>query len=222
MNAGSGRAALRYINEAGYPAYHDVQTTRWLRCRDGERAIVISRQLVRRPDTRCTSRRILMNTTLYIRLLPVLLLVFPLMAAQSAETGAPWGRASPEEVDYAPQKVLYDVAVSDVDSFSRVLDRVSYLNNLYNANPFEASIVMVLHGDEIPFFAVDNYAEYRELMERARSLTVAGPVEFRVCRVAARGHGLEPGDLHGFVQVVPMADAEIVSLQQEEGYAYMQ
>ena len=139
-----------------------------------------------------------------------------------AEQTAPWGRASPEEIDYAPHKVLYDVAVSDVDTFSRVLDRVSYLNNLYQADPFEASIVLVLHGDEIPFFAVDRYAEYRDLMERARSLTVAGPIEFRVCRVAARGHGLDPHDLHGFVKVVPMADAEIVRLQQEEGYAYMQ
>ena len=122
---------------------------------------------------------------------------------------------------YAPQKVVYDVAVPDVETFSRVLDRVSYLNKLYQANPFEESIVLVLHGDEIPFFAIDNYADYRELMERARSLTLAGPVEFRMCRVAAKGHGLEPKDIHGFVRVVPMADAEIVRLQQEEGYVYM-
>ena len=81
--------------------------------------------------------------------------------------------------------------------------------------------MLVLHGDEIPFFAIDNYADYRELMERARSLTLAGPVEFRMCRVAAKGHGLEPKDIHGFVRVVPMADAEIVRLQQEEGYVYM-
>jgi intracellular sulfur oxidation DsrE/DsrF family protein len=99
---------------------------------------------------------------------------------------------------------------------------VSYLNNIYNANPFEASIVLVLHGDEIPFFAVDNYEDYRELMRRAQSLTVAGTVEFRMCRVAAAGHDLEPDEIHGFVKVVPMADAEIVRLQQEEGYVYMQ
>lgn len=29
-----------------------------------------------------------------------------------------------------------------------------------------------------------------------------------------------PSDVHGFVQMVPMADAEIVRLQKE-GYAYM-
>jgi hypothetical protein len=105
--------------------------------------------------------------------------------------------------------------------FENALDRVSYLNNIYGADPFDASLIMVLHGDEIPFFAVSNLEKYRDLMRRAQSLTLAGPVEFRMCRVAARGHGLEPEDIHGFVKIVPMADAEIVRLQQEEGYVYM-
>jgi hypothetical protein len=142
-------------------------------------------------------------------------------AASLAAEDTPWGRATPEDIGYAPQKVVYDVASPDIETFSRVLDRVSYLNKLYHADPFDESIVLVLHGDEIPFFAVDDYARYRELMHRAQSLTLSGPVEFRMCRVAARGHGLEPEDIHGFVRVVPMADAEIVRLQQEEGYVYM-
>lgn len=155
-----------------------------------------------------------------LRSIPVVVLALQILSSQAGEN-AVWGHASLTDIEYAPQKVVYDVAVPDVESFSRVLDRVSYLNNLYQANPFEESIVLVLHGDEIPFFAIDNHVRYRELMERARSLTLAGPVEFRMCRVAARGHGLEPDDIHGFVRVVPMADAEIVRLQQEEGYVYM-
>jgi len=143
------------------------------------------------------------------------------MITAQAEQDAPWGRASLQAIDYAPQKVVYDVAVADAESFSRVLDRVSYLHNIYQADPFDESIVLVLHGDEIPFFAVDNYDRYRELMHRAQSLTVGGMVQIRMCRVAAAGHDLEPDDIHGFVKVVPMADAEIVRLQQEEGYAYM-
>jgi hypothetical protein len=35
-----------------------------------------------------------------------------------------------------------------------VVDRVSYLNNLYLDDSFQASIVVVLHGDEIPDFRV--------------------------------------------------------------------
>jgi intracellular sulfur oxidation DsrE/DsrF family protein len=156
-----------------------------------------------------------------LRKLPVWLIPLLWMLSSQADENAPWGRASLQAIDYAPHKVVYDVSVADIETFSRVLDRVSYLNNLYHADPFDASIVLVLHGDEIPFFAIDNLDTYRDLMHRASSLTVAGTVEFRMCRVAAKGYGLEPDEIHGFVKVVPMADAEIVRLQQEEGYVYM-
>jgi intracellular sulfur oxidation DsrE/DsrF family protein len=153
----------------------------------------------------------------------LVLLMLPLfwITFSHAEQTAPWGKSSAESINYKPQKVVYDVAVSNLEMFSHVLDRVSYLNNVYRADPFDASLVMVLHGDEIPFFAISNLGKYRELMQRAQSLTIAGPVEFRMCQVAAKSHGLEPGDIHGFVKVVPMADAEIVRLQQEEGHVYM-
>jgi uncharacterized protein len=159
--------------------------------------------------------------TRYIRKASLALLVFAWTGVSHAGGDAPWGRATLEPIDYHPQKVVYDVSVGSVEAMSRVLDRVSYLNTLYGADPFESSIVLVLHGDEIPFFAVKNMDRYHELMQRAQSLTLAGPIEFRMCRVAARGHGLEPGDINGFVKVVPMADAEIVRLQQEQGYVYM-
>ena len=153
--------------------------------------------------------------------LTVLLVAFSWMTFSQAEDSAPWGKASVDSINYKPQKVVYDVAASNIGTFENVLDRVSYLNNIYHANPFDASLVMVLHGDEIPFFAISNLEKYRELMQRAQSLTIAGPIEFRMCQVAARGHGLEPEDIHGFVKLVPMADAELIRLQQEEGYVYM-
>ena len=153
--------------------------------------------------------------------LACLFAVFSVTSALAAES-APWGRGKPQNAEYSPQRVVYDVAVSDSAALSRVLDRASYLNNLYQADPFAASIVLVLHGDEIPLFAIANYGKYKELMTRAQSLTVGGAIEIRMCRIAARGHGFDPEDIHGFVQIIPMADAEIVRLQQEDGYAYMQ
>lgn len=133
-----------------------------------------------------------------------------------------WGHAQVREVDYQGQKVVYDVAARSQQEFERVLDRASYLNNIYGADPFATSIVLVLHGDEIPFFALENREKYQDLMVRAYSLTVGDTIEFRMCRVAARDHGYEPQEIHGFITIVPMADAEIVRLQQEEGYVYMQ
>lgn len=156
----------------------------------------------------------------------LLLMLFALLLpgttpADPADPAAPWGKARSTAIDYAPQKVVYDVAVQSEEQFSRVLDRASYLNNLYNADPFAASIILVLHGGEIPFFAISNYDKHRELIVRAQSLTVGGTIEIRMCETAARGHGLTPPEIHGFVQMVPMADAEIVRLQQENDYAYM-
>ena len=162
-----------------------------------------------------------MKKMVYI-VLSTLWLSLTFTGVSNAGESAPYGKASVENIDYAPQKVLYDVAAPDMATFEHVLDRVSYLNTVYNANPFEASIVMVLHGDEIPFFAIANADKYHDLMQRAKSLTQSGPIEFRMCRIAAQGHGFEPEQINGFVRVVPMADAEIIRLQQEEGYAYMQ
>jgi intracellular sulfur oxidation DsrE/DsrF family protein len=154
------------------------------------------------------------------RVLPLIVMFLSSFTAGAAEQ-APWGRAQAQEYDYQPQKVVFDVAVSSPARLSRILDRASYLSKLYNADMFDASIVLVLHGNEIPFFAIKNYLKHKELMERAQSLTLNNVIEFRMCKIAAAGHGFKPEEIHGFVKIVPMADAEIVRLQREENYAYM-
>ncbi len=85
----------------------------------------------------------------------VMTLLAPSLAA--ADGNAPWGRATFKDSAYAPQRVVYDVAVSSPAELAGVLDRVSYLNNIYEANPFDSSIVVVLHGDEIPLFSVKKH-----------------------------------------------------------------
>jgi hypothetical protein len=137
-----------------------------------------------------------------------------------ADSAAPWGSAKVMDIQYSKQKVVYDTAVNSVAALTSVLDRASYLSVINGADPFDNKIVIVLHGNEIPFFAIKNHAKYKDLMARAQSLTVGGIIEFRMCQIAAKGHGFEPKDIHGFVSMVPMGDAEIVRLQQE-GYGYM-
>ena len=154
--------------------------------------------------------------------LSVLLLAMVAAAHARDDQDAPWGQAQPLPIKYKPAKVLYDVDTGSAAKLANILDRVSLLNRLYGADPFDARIVVVLHGESIPFFAIANYWEHKDLMDRAESLTHGDVVEFRMCQAAARGHyGLEAKDIHGFVKMVPMADAEIVRLQAEEGFAYM-
>jgi intracellular sulfur oxidation DsrE/DsrF family protein len=136
-------------------------------------------------------------------------------------TGTPWGSSVPIDTEYKPQKVVYDVAVNSVDKLNSVLDRASYLSQITGADPFEQSIILVLHGNEIDYFAIKNYQKHKELMIRAQSLVQSEALKIRMCRIAAQGHGYEPKDIHGFVEMIPMGDAEITRLQTEEGHAYM-
>jgi intracellular sulfur oxidation DsrE/DsrF family protein len=156
-----------------------------------------------------------------LRLLAVLFAFLLAPACACAEESAPWGQAKILEKSYSKQKVVYDVAVKTIAQLQNVLDRASYLSALNDADPFDSKIVIVLHGDEIAFFAIRNFAKYRELMVRAQSLTVGGIVDIRMCRVSAHRRGFEPAEIHGFVTMVPMADAEIIDLEKQ-GFAYMQ
>lgn len=135
---------------------------------------------------------------------------------------APWGGAKAQHYNYKPQKVVYDVNKISLKAMSGVLDRASFLSKITGADPFDTSIVLVLHGGEIPFFARKNYEKYKDLMHRAQSLVDSEVLKIKMCQLAAEGHGFKPQDIHGFVEMVPMGDAEIIRLQNEENHAYMQ
>ena len=158
--------------------------------------------------------------------LPYLIILFflgPLTTAMAADKNyAPWGSASVTQTEYKPQKVVYDVHVKTVAAVESVLDRASYLSTITGADPFEQSIVLVFHGRELSFFAIKNHEKYKELMHRAQSLVEGEVLSIRMCKIAAQAQGFAPEDIHGFVEMVPMGDAEIIRLQYEEGYAYMQ
>lgn len=149
------------------------------------------------------------------------LIFFLFLSYVNAESLSPWGSASVLEIEYKPHKVMYDIDYGSLEKLYNILDRVSYLNKLYKADPFESSIVIILHGLSIPFFAKENTIKYNELLKRAYSLTLDGIIEFRMCQAAAKAMNYTHKDIHGFITMVPMADAEIVRLQEEEGYSYM-
>jgi len=153
-------------------------------------------------------------------LIPMLVLTIHSQHADANDV-APWGSATEIQQTYRGQKVVFDTTSGSLAGLTSVLDRASLISMLNGADPLDNKIVIVLHGAAIPFFAIRNYAKNKDLMHRAQSLSVGEVVEYRMCRAAARLQGFDPRDIHGFVKMVPMADAEIVRLQQEEGFAYM-
>lgn len=152
--------------------------------------------------------------------LAVLCLFFslPLLAE---EPSAPWGSATEIPQVYSRQKVVFDTAYGSLERLKSILDRAGYISQLNGADPFDTKIVIMLHGEAIPFFAIKNFGKYKDLMVRAQSLSMGDVIEFRMCKASAQLQGFKPKDIHGFIKMVPMADAEIVRLQQEEGFAYM-
>jgi intracellular sulfur oxidation DsrE/DsrF family protein len=143
-------------------------------------------------------------------------------AFASGSSNAPWGKATVTATEYKPQKVVYDVHVKTVEAVTSVLDRASYLSTITGADPFDQSIVLVLHGKELSFFAIENFTKHKELIKRAQSLVESEALSIRMCKIAAQSQGYSPEDIHGFIEMVPMGDAEIIRLQYEEGHAYMQ
>lgn len=121
---------------------------------------------------------------------------------------------------YAPGKVVYDLSDAAPEMLGHMLDRASLLQNIYGNDPFEASIIFVIHEGAIPLFAAKAPNTGSDLMRRAASLALGEIIEFRLCRASARMQGFSGDDFPDFVTMVPMADAEIVQLQQE-GYAYL-
>jgi intracellular sulfur oxidation DsrE/DsrF family protein len=139
-----------------------------------------------------------------------------------ADNNAPWGRGKLTPTEYKPQKVVYDVTTGELEIMDHVLDRASYLSTITGADPFEQSIVLVLHGSAIKFFAIENTGKFKQLLVRAESLVSGEVLKIKMCKLAAQAKGFKPEDIHGFVGLVPMGDAEIIRLQYEEGHAYMQ
>jgi len=145
-----------------------------------------------------------------------------LFADNASHNTSPWGGADLTATEYKPQKVVYDVHVKTIAKVESVLDRASYLSIITGADPFDQSIVLVLHGPELNFFAIKNYSKYKELMHRAQSLVESEALKIKMCKIAAESQGYQSKDIHGFIEMVPMGDAEIIRLQYEENHAYMQ
>ena len=137
-----------------------------------------------------------------------------------ADESVPWGHATTSQSTYAKQKVVYDLTTGNSEHLANILARTGYLSKLNSEDSFDSKIIVVIHSDAIPFFAITNIQQHRKLLELAYSQTLNEVIEFRMCQKSAEIQGFNPADIHGFVSMVPMADAEIVRLQQE-GYAYM-
>jgi len=118
-------------------------------------------------------------------------------------------------------RVVWDFNFADPRTVGIVFNYVNALlraTHDYGPNDIEPlKVVIVSHGPEVVAFARQNYAKYKDIVERAASLAKQG-VRFEVCRNAAAAEGFAPRDLHGFVTVVP-AGPYALAYWQAKGYS---
>lgn len=144
----------------------------------------------------------------------IFLLLIQVLPVCVAETG------SYQPSTYNPSKVVYDISDPDAKALGMMLDRANLLQNIYQNDVFESSIVFVIHEGAVPLFGRGKKNRHPDIMQRAQSLAMGEIIQFRICKASAAMQGYNDRDIQEFVKMVPMADAEIIRLQKE-GYAYL-
>jgi len=142
-----------------------------------------------------------------------------------ADSEAPFGSAKFEsyrDIATIPQlKMVWDFNFSDPKAVGIVFNNVNALIKAtaeFGPNEIDpVKIVIVSHGPEVVVWAKQNYAKYKEIVDRANALAKQG-VRFEICRNAATAQGFKPEDLHGFVTVVP-AGPYALAYWQARGYS---
>ena len=146
-------------------------------------------------------------------------------AAIGADGEAPYGRAHAEsyaDIDALKQlKAVYEFYFVDPAGVDAVLNSVKALmisTSEFGPNDFEPlKLVIVSHGPELVVWDRRNYARYKDVVDRAASLSEQG-VRIEVCRNAAATLGLKPEDLYGFLHVIPSGPYAL-TYWQNKGYA---
>lgn len=150
------------------------------------------------------------------------------VAADSSPVQEPYGTAqfkSYSDIDsFKTLKVVWDFNFADPKSVGFVFNNLAALIKAtedYGPHDFHPiKVVIVSHGPEVVLWAKQNYAKYKDIVDRAASFAQQG-VKFEVCRNDAAALGFKPEDLDGFVTVIP-AGPYALTYWQNKGYAVME
>lgn len=132
-----------------------------------------------------------------------------------AETLAPVG--STPAADGVPDRAVLDVSVHTIEGLRILFDRAEELAMAPRPKGEDASVVLVLHGPEVEFFAIKNYDEYRDIVDQAARLDAFDVVDVRMCQTMMGERGIEQNDIPSFIELVPYGPGEVEQLKQE-GY----
>ena len=116
--------------------------------------------------------------------------------------------------------LLADIHVNTLEELQLLFDRVAQLLDQPRADGDQPLISLVLHGPEVQFFAIGNYAQYKSIVDQAARLSALGGIDISICQTQMRNYGLGESDVPAFLRQVPYGPEE-VKRQLEKGYVYM-
>jgi intracellular sulfur oxidation DsrE/DsrF family protein len=136
----------------------------------------------------------------------------------SATSGVPVPAQSlPQET--TPARGVLDITVHTLDELRVLLDRAEQLSTSLGPQREDASVVLVLHGPEVEFFASSNYEKYKDIVDQAARLDAFDIVDVKICQTMMSIQGVARDDIPAFIEQVPLGQAEIERLVGE-GYVY--
>ena len=124
---------------------------------------------------------------------------------------------APLPADEVPEKIVLDISVHTLEGLKILFDRAEELAMAPRPKGEDASVVLVLHGPEVEFFAIKNYDEYRDIVDQAARLDAFDVVDVRMCQTMMGERGIEQNDIPSFIELVPYGPGEVEQLKQE-GY----
>ncbi len=132
------------------------------------------------------------------------------------------GSAQPEQTlprEAPPGRAVLDIMVHTLDELKVLLDRAEQLSGSLLSQGGRASVVLVLHGPEVEFFASSNYQKYKDVVDQAARLDAFDIVDVKICQTMMSIQGVARDDIPAFIEQVPLGQAEIDRLVGE-GYVY--
>ena len=118
-----------------------------------------------------------------------------------------------------PKKAVLDITVHTIDELKVLFDRAEEIALAPQPPGGEASVVLVLHGPEVEFFAISNYDKYKDIVDQAARLDAFDVVDVKICQTMMEISGIPRDDIPAFIEQVPLGSAEVEKLVRE-GYVY--
>lgn len=148
------------------------------------------------------------------RLLPQRNPAAPLPAAVQRETGPLASQIQPAN------NLLADISLHSVEELERLFERVEQVLERPRSEGEQPLLSLVLHGQEVEFFALKNYGKYKDVVDRAAKLAALGAVDISICQQQMKNYGIAPDEVPSFLRQVPYGPDEVQRLV-DEGFVYM-